>query len=123
MRELQQGAGRVETANPERSCGSPLDPNLAPSVLDARDVIQRNRQPLRSVAGEECVEVRDLELSHVSWAVALVPPDGIAASLHEQTVPLYGCACIRIGQQRPCGKPVIHLWQRPDGGDARPEDT
>lgn len=55
VRELQEHAGRIETADPESCCASSVDPNLAAAVFDAGDVIQWDCQIRRSVAGEEGV--------------------------------------------------------------------
>jgi len=51
--ELQERAGCIEAPDPQGSRASPVDVNFAASVFDAGDVIQRDCQSLRPVAGEE----------------------------------------------------------------------
>jgi hypothetical protein len=104
--ELEQGAGRIEAADPESCCASSVDPNLAAAVLDAGDVSQWDSQPGRPVAGEEGVGARDLELAHMFWAVALVPPDRVATSTHVHRLRFLASECISTRAQGPCGKPA-----------------
>ena len=99
MSQFEQGAGRVEAADPERCCASSVDPNLAAPVLDAGDVSQGNGQPRRSVAGEEGMWTRDLEFAHVFWAVAFVPPDRVATSTHVHRLQLPNSESIRTRAQ------------------------
>src|SRR6185437_11724013 len=111
--QLQQGAGRIEAADPKSCSASSVDSNLAAAVLDAGDVGQWDSQPRRPVAGEERVWACDLELAHLFWAVVLVPPDRIATSTHVHRLRFLAPECIRVRAQRPCGKPADRLRQRP----------
>ena len=120
MSQFEQGAGRIEAADPERRCASSVDADLAASILDAGDVIQWNREPLGSIAGEERVESGELELADVSRPIAFVPPDGVAASAHGRRIGLAAPTRISGPSQRPCGKTAGSLGRSTDGsGPAR----
>ena len=90
-----QRARRVETANLKSRSGLPPNQDFPTLPLNGSDLIERNRDPPRAAAGQECVEPRDLELAHMSWAVALSPPNGIATSTHGRKMSAPGLRCIR----------------------------
>ena len=123
MGKLEEGAGRVETADANRCCASPVDPNLAASVFHCGDVSQNHSQPRRPVAGKQGMYRRDLEFAHAFGVVAFVPPDRVAASAHVHRLRSLHSDCIRTRRQWPYGKPADRLRQQPDVDEAHPADT
>lgn len=106
--------GTIDSAS--GSCRTPPGhANLATSVFDGGDVVQWHRDPPRTVAGEEGVEACDLELAHMSRAVALVPPNGIAASAHGHRMRCAEASGIRAPAHRRCGKTAARLGLSADG--------
>jgi hypothetical protein len=95
VRDFSQRAGRIEAANLKNRIGSPRDQDFPTLPLNGSDLIERNRDPPRAAAGQESVEPRNLELAHMSWAVALSPPNGIATSTHGRKMSAPGLRCIR----------------------------
>jgi CHASE1-domain containing sensor protein len=95
VRYLSQRAGRIEAANLKNGSGVPRNQDFPTLPLNGSDLIERNGDPPRAAAGQESVEPRNLELAHMSWAVALFPPDGIATSTHGRKMSAPGLRCIR----------------------------
>jgi len=95
VRYLSQRAGRIEAANLKNGSGFPRNQDFPTLPLNGSDLIERNGDPPRGAAGQESVEPRNLELAHMSWAVALFPPDGIATSTHGRRMSALGLRCIR----------------------------
>jgi CHASE1-domain containing sensor protein len=95
VRDFSQRARRIEAANLKHRSASPRHQDFPTLPLDGSDLIERNGDPPRAAAGQESVEARDLELAHMSWAVALSPPDGIATSSHGERVSALGLRCNR----------------------------
>ena len=105
--------GTIDSAS--GSCRTPPGhANLATSVFDGGDVVQWHRDPPRTVAGEG-VKACDLELAHMSRAVALVPPNGIAASAHGHRMRCVEASGIRAPAHRRCGKTAARLGLSADG--------
>jgi hypothetical protein len=95
VRDFSQRARCVEAANLKNRSASSRNQDFPTLPLDGRDLIERNGDPPRAAAGQESVKACDLELAHMSWAVTLFPPDGVATSAHGRKVSALGLRCIR----------------------------
>lgn len=95
IRHFSQRARRVEAANLKSWSASPRNQDVPTLPLNGSDLIEWNGDPPRAAARQESMEACNLELAHMSWAVAFSPPDGIAISAHCRKVPALGLRCIR----------------------------
>jgi hypothetical protein len=79
--ELEQGADSIQIPDSEQVPAPALDLELATTVFDRDDLIQRYGHRAGRV-GQEEMQTTELQLPRMARPIALLPPDCIAALTH-----------------------------------------